>query len=61
VKLSNVESLELSNMTMADGMSMPAVSQIIPLIVAREGDWAKRLLEHNNSKPKKQRTLLILM
>jgi hypothetical protein len=56
-----VESLELSNITMAEGIFMPAVSQITPLIVAREGDWAKRLFKHNNSKPRKQRSFLILV
>jgi len=51
--------LELSNITIADGMLMPAVSQIDPLMVVLVGDCAKRLTEHNDNKTKKLKTFLI--
>jgi hypothetical protein len=59
VKLSSVESFALSSTTVADGMVIPEVSQITPLMVVRAGDCAKRLLEHNKNKTSKNRTFLI--
>ena len=43
----------------ADGMLMPAVSQMMPLIVRRDGVCAKRKLEHNNSTSRKLSLFLI--
>jgi hypothetical protein len=43
----------------ADGILIPAVSQIVPLMVNRDGVCAKRKVEHNNSIPRKQIVFLI--
>src|ERR1035437_5798137 len=61
VKLIRVESFELSSITAADGIDIPAESEIRPLIVALAGACARRLKELNNNKLRIKRCFLIII